>query len=663
MKMMAGRVLLLLTTITLVYAQTGTYFVYENTVFASYSSWVISYSVDITPYRVHLSEILSEIYNFRSAIEELLQNAPANSVNSSEAYKVRMVRQQISDMLQHESKEFITEFEVIRDTLENIETLTVQANTRPKRSILPAVGNLMSFLFGVSTEDNVNRLRDSIYNIQDTNEQIVHVVSDSLTLINKSNEEIRTNRKALRKLTNATSKLRDEFQIFAQDLYLVLFPEFTYIQLVTRLQAIFNIISIHIRQIHLTLNDLQIQLQTSVQGNLSPSLITSQELEHVLLSIQKQLPNDIMLPYSTNRDGLLKYYQYLQPTLVTTRSGFHVLMAIPLMHQSTEYEIYRAVQVPVPNPDVRLGAQYSIESEYFAISRDKTFYIPLALNEILHCLDGPICQFNSPPYSVINYPQCITSLFLHDSQGVSVNCKKNIIEMGKPVLKQLFPQNYVISTVNPFNITILCPNKQKRIPVTSIYMFELNEGCSLDSKYFQLPKQIKGQTNIERDVQFSAQIEISKLATSIWNQSKTINSILSDSDTSLDEINNALPELDNVPIQQLQYILTKSLKPDGRTNAPIQQKPIYIWRERGINVGSTTVILIVACTILIVLRKRKFCKTRRSMRYICSKHPEKNMIVKYHKADSPPNNPIDPKKTPSLEHVTIVPETAQAEVH
>ena len=51
------------------------------------------------------------------------------------------------------------------------------------------------------------------------------------------------------------------------------------------------------------------------------------------------------------------------------------------------------------------------------------------------------------------------------------------------------------------------------------------------------------------------------------------------------------------------------------------------------------------------------------MRYICSKHPEKNMIVKYHKADSPPNNPIDPKKTPSLEHVTIVPETAQAEVH
>ena len=119
----------------------------------------------------------------------------------------------------------------------------------------------------------------------------------------------------------------------------------------------------------------------------------------------------------------------------------------------------------------------------------------------------------------------------------------------------------------------------------------------------------------------------------------------------------------SVPIQQLQCILTKSLKLDGRTNVPIQQKPIYIWRERGINVGSTTVILIVACAILIVQRKRKFCKTRRSMRYICSKHPEKHLIVRYHKADSHLNNPIDSEKTPELEHVTTLPETAQAEVH
>ena len=210
---MAGRIsLFFLLTLPFVNAQSGTYFIYENTVYASYSSWVISYSVDLSPYEVHLSGILSEIYGFQDAVKDLLKTSKGSLVNNSRANELRRIRTQINIVLQNEAQQFLEEFNGIHDTLQTIKTLSISPHDRPKRSILPAVGNLMSFLFGVSTEENVNRLRKSIINLQHVNDQVVHVVSDSLTLINKSNEEIRINRNALRKITNATSAIQREFQ-------------------------------------------------------------------------------------------------------------------------------------------------------------------------------------------------------------------------------------------------------------------------------------------------------------------------------------------------------------------------------------------------------------------------------------------------------------------
>ena len=72
------------------------------------------------------------------------------------------------------------------------------------------------------------------------------------------------------------------------------------------------------------------------------------------------MPADIQLPYPLTNDGLLKYYQYIQPMVVPARNSFHIVMAIPLMHSDMEYEINRAVQVPVPHLQGTLGQHFQI---------------------------------------------------------------------------------------------------------------------------------------------------------------------------------------------------------------------------------------------------------------------------------------------------------------
>ena len=379
---------------TAVLAQSGTHFVYENRIYASHSSWVITYSVELAPYLHQLQTIQEEINTFRNDTEIILQRSPNND---SVFHQSNHIRLQLIRLLKEETQTFVNEFGTLESLIHTIKTFTRQneesfSSYRSKRAILPFVGKVMSFLFGVSTIENVNRIRSSLIQWGNRQEQVIDVLATSFSLINKTNREIHLNRQAVSRIANATAALQFEFRAFYSQSYIELFPEFVYVRFMSRIHTVFNIISSTLRQFHLSLNSLLLHLQSSLQGKLSPSLIPPTQFVTVLTKIQSELPADIQLPYPLTKDGLLKYYQYIQPMVVPARNSFYIVMAIPLMHSHTEYEINRAVQVPVPHPQGILGAQNVLETEYFAISRDHNHFINLNVDEVLHCLNGTYLQ-------------------------------------------------------------------------------------------------------------------------------------------------------------------------------------------------------------------------------------------------------------------------------
>ena len=592
---------------TTVLAQSGTHFVYENRIYASYSSWVISYSVELAPYLHHLQTIQEEINTFRNDAEIILQRPPTNE---SVFHQSRHIRFQIMRLLKEETQTFVNEFSTIKSLIHTIKTFTQENeesffSDRNKRAILPFVGKVMSFLFGVSTVENVNRIRSSLVQLGNRQEQVIDVLATSFSLINKTNQEIHINRQAISRIANATAALQIEFRAFYTQFYMDLFPEFVYVQLISRVHAVFNIISSTMRQFHLSLNNLLLHLQSSLQGKLSPSLIPPSQFVTVLTRVQSELPADIQLPYPLSKDGLLKYYQYIQPMVVPARNSFHIVMAIPLMHSDTEYEIHRAVQVPVPHPQGILGAQNVLETEYFAISRDHNHFINLNVNEVLHCLDGPICKFVTPQLSVMKFPQCIISLYLHDEHRTKTLCKKDIIKMlNVPTIKYLFPHHWLISNARPFSITKHCADKTENIQIQNVEILNVKSGCSAVSDYFTIPLQVSGSTSAEQEIKFYADMEIARLSPNIWNQSKLLGDILLNSTNELLDIPKELPQLQNIPLDYLHAIVNRHRVDPIKVYSDSSLAP---WQERSITFGTLLTILAVLFAIGVIIQQKRLC--------------------------------------------------------
>lgn len=85
--------------------------------------------------------------------------------------------------------------------------------------MLPIVGKALSFLFGTVSEDDLNAIRGSINNLAVYQEKVIHVVKESLTILNTTRVEVAENRQAINDLIGALSVLNNKMQNATDRLY------------------------------------------------------------------------------------------------------------------------------------------------------------------------------------------------------------------------------------------------------------------------------------------------------------------------------------------------------------------------------------------------------------------------------------------------------------
>ena len=110
-----------------------------------------------------------------------------------------------------------------------------------KRAALDIVGHLMSDL------KQLRKVKRTLIRLEDNQEQVVHVLKESLTLLNKTNEEICANRDALIEVTDAVNLMQSEIR-YMRSLYASTSQVFqVYGKLYIRIQSLFNLINIVMR--------------------------------------------------------------------------------------------------------------------------------------------------------------------------------------------------------------------------------------------------------------------------------------------------------------------------------------------------------------------------------------------------------------------------------
>ena len=226
---------------TMCNALTGVNFISQNEFYSTYSTWALSFSVDLNNYYKQidkindtLSDLTIDIFDkleyeqdkistlrknmIRSVsmtpdnIQELRANNTAYFNVLNDLHLLMNVLGRQLNMCKAQTDQTIFQLIGILDNIKSMYTF-VPPSRVARSSLLPWGGDLLSSIFGVATKSNLNALRKQLGNIAINQNEVVHIVENSLSMINKTNAHVSQNRKATNRLIKEISMFNLQLSI------------------------------------------------------------------------------------------------------------------------------------------------------------------------------------------------------------------------------------------------------------------------------------------------------------------------------------------------------------------------------------------------------------------------------------------------------------------
>ena len=353
---MALQLLFLALSVVSTTGHSGVYFIPDNEIYGAYGSWVITFSMDLAPFKEQLNRVYKEVTQFETVIAKVNSKEHLKTLPESFQKQYSILANGTAALMDAEIKMFYHEYSNIRREWQSIEVLMYNRVTkaRPKqgrkrthRSLLPWIGSILSSLFGTATNANLREVKRALTKLADGQSNVVHALQTSLTLLNKTTAAVSQNRKAINQLANVTDRL----ETFIQDLkykFLDMQPTVVFNSLQSKLHHLFHLVASTLRQSRWDLAAMRNQLYLVNQGQFPFSLIAPKQFVSVLSKIQSKVPKGYKLPREVKKD-LSWYYRTLPAMLIPEGSRFHVVTVVPLVLEEANFTLFKILSLPVHN--------------------------------------------------------------------------------------------------------------------------------------------------------------------------------------------------------------------------------------------------------------------------------------------------------------------------
>ena len=369
----------------------GVFFVQKDPAYFSYNSWLVTLSIDLEPYENHVHMIRDEIQVFDRAFESVRHLR----VNQTDARRLGYpnVRNDVTDLLEREVNLFNKKFEAILDKFQDIKTIALSnlENKRPKRSLLPFMGDVLHNLFGTATSKKMNKLKKLFRSLRTSHTQLSHFVEESVSIVNTSHHQLKENRNAINHLQETSKIFRQEITNIVRKLEHDHYNSLVFVQMINRIHEIFHVVSFHIQETEQVLDDLINQIQEAVHGNFPISLLPPHKLISILDNVKTLIPKSMSIPLDVGEVQMLNYYKFLSPIIIPDDSKFHVVFGLPILPIHSKFDIFEAVSMSFQDPTSNLSAEYILESSYLAFSKAMGKYGLISSSEIDSCKHTRIC--------------------------------------------------------------------------------------------------------------------------------------------------------------------------------------------------------------------------------------------------------------------------------
>ena len=222
--------------------ETGTYFLHVNRIYASYSSWLVMFSHDLKPYGANIRRVQNNIDSFSSSFSKLNKSPLPSNLPDQTRFKLQNLRSKLHTLFQGEYQQFQRSLTQVQKAFVDLKSVTtIKDNKRSKRSSwFPFVGTIGSKLFGVATEGDLKQVNKGLKTLKGSNKEILHLLKNSMSVINKTNQNVQINRKIINQLVKATDTLDKRVQLLYETYAHKLGPELDYAQTSIELHSVFH---------------------------------------------------------------------------------------------------------------------------------------------------------------------------------------------------------------------------------------------------------------------------------------------------------------------------------------------------------------------------------------------------------------------------------------
>ena len=364
------------------------------------------------------------------------------------------------------------------------------SNKCTRRSLLPFLGEALSWLTGTATTKNVSSIKTRINQLiatQNTQQEtLVHVIS----ILNVTRYATQVNRQHVNIVMNTEEKTHQD----VTRLYKIthsLYSSLSYQQVVLHVCSILANLRdslCYMREVTIHTMDY---IDAATTGILSPHVLPMEDLRKMLLHIEETLPSTMHLPISS--EDALHLYRYLNNHILIADEQFLLLTDVPIQDHAQQLEISEVFNRAIPHGN--FSACYSTNNGYFGITHDETKAVEIS-DQFKTCqkANGQFCSLNTPLLPLTHPPMCISALYAKAKASIKKRCSLQIRKASSMSIPTSITPNIWVktspTTAVPSGITCSCPAAPHRsiIPQTTIYILQLQPACSATSQYFHLPQ-------------------------------------------------------------------------------------------------------------------------------------------------------------------------------
>ena len=338
-------------------------------------------------------------------------------------------------------------------------------NKCARRSLLPFLGNALSWLTGTTTSKDVNSIKRRVNQFITTQstqqEAIVHIVS----IVNVTRYAAQVNRQHI----NIIMDKFDETVNDVNNLYNLttsLHTSLSYYQLILHTLSVLANLQDALSYIRMVSMHTVDYIDAATTGTLSPHILPITDLKQMLSHTEDALPPTMHLPVSL--EDTLHFYHYLHTHILITNPQFLLLMDVPIQDHSQQLSIYKIFTLDVPHGS--FTAHHDVNTPYLGITQDEAMTVEISQHQFSICQEsnGQFCNIHALFQLLANPPSCITALYTKNAASISTRCSLQIRKTQNISIPSQIAHNVWILPTAPSAVTtaftLICPGETTKFP-------------------------------------------------------------------------------------------------------------------------------------------------------------------------------------------------------